>query len=77
MVENHYPVHTLGKEIYIQDIMVKGIKDSYIYIPMRGHNYSLAVFENNKNIGWIHVNELGYNTVRDWVKSNPGWWLPE
>jgi hypothetical protein len=64
------------KTIIIPDIEIKSIQTNHKYVPLRGHGYVMAVYDNHKNcIGWVDVKTLGYETVKDWMsKTN---WIDE
>lgn len=60
--------YTPNQEIYIPDVEIKVDCPEYIYVPLRGYAYSLAVFDiEDKSIGWIRTSTLGYDSVKDWM----------
>lgn len=63
-------VWTASKHYFMPDINV-GPKDGAMYIPLRGHAYIMMVLENpfKKPSGFVNVNELGFNTVKEWMKE--------
>ena len=58
--------YTQNNTIYLPDNRIKEDKSEYVYVPLRGYAYILAVFESNKPIGWIEVTDLGCKSAVDW-----------
>jgi hypothetical protein len=61
---------TQNRQIFIPDQRVSEPNPDHIYVPLRGYAYGMAVFDlSDKCIGWINVETLGYNTVREWMDA--------
>ncbi len=58
------------KRIALPDEQISITKQEHTYKAMNGYGHTLAVFENNKPIGWISSEKLGYESVKDWMKEN-------
>lgn len=63
--------YTANREILIPDVEQEP-RQEYIYVPLRGYGYMLAVYAlNDTCIGWISCTTLGYESVIEWVtKTN-------
>lgn len=68
---NHHKsslVYTQNRSILIPDIEVKKDLPEYVYIPLRGYGYCLAVFNlKDECIGWILSETLGHESVKAWM----------
>lgn len=62
--------HTLNRQIQLPDVQITCDQASHIYVPLRGHPHTLAVFDlEDRPIGWIKCETLGYNSVDEWMKA--------
>lgn len=60
------------RAIFMPDVEIKEKELIHLYVPLRGSGFTLAVFEHDEPIGWIKVETLGYDSVKDWIKA-VGW----
>jgi len=67
-----YCDETTPTSIFIPDAEITEDKASYFAVPLRGSGYTLAVYDREKDkiIGWVGVGRLGYQTVKDFMKSS-------
>jgi hypothetical protein len=57
--------------VFVPDTKILEDKPSYFAFPLRGHGYTLAVYDREKDkiIGWIETEALGYKTAKEFMKS--------
>jgi hypothetical protein len=60
---------TDGKPVYIPDHRIERHNAAYVYEPLRGYGHILAVFLDDKCIGWIETYTLGHGSVTEWVAA--------
>lgn len=60
--------YTANQRIEIPDIEIDTDDPAYVYVPLRGHGYVLAVFNQaDKCIGFIQSKTLGFASVKAWI----------
>ncbi len=62
--------HTKNHSIFLPETEIKEDRPEYVYVPLRGYGYCLAVFDiNDTCIGWINCASLGYESAKEWVSK--------
>ncbi len=62
--------YTQHDYIFIPDVEITKPKPEYVYVPLRGYAFVMAVIvpgENNPIKGFINSEYLGYPSVDDWI----------
>jgi hypothetical protein len=60
-----------GTSVYMPDHMIERHNAAYVYEPLRGYGYILAVFLDGKCIGSISTQTLGYASAKEWMTAQP------
>lgn len=56
--------------VWIPEVRITEDDPSYVLVPLRGYCALLAVFSIDDHcIGWIGIDDLGYETVKDWMRA--------
>ena len=63
-------VFSENRRFFLPEVRVEKRDASHRYMPLRGHGYTLAVFDGENPIGYIMCDTLGFEHVRDMVKAN-------
>lgn len=62
--------YTANRRIMIPEIMTTKDDPTYVYVPLRGHAYVLAVFDlEDECIGFIRSSTLGHDSVKAWMAA--------
>ena len=55
---------------FLPDVKITKDKPQYVLYPMHGYSGQLAVGdENGQLIGWMPINVLGFDNVKEWMKA--------
>jgi len=66
-------VHTQNNSYFCPNIKIRRLEPNYTIVPLRGYASNVAVFNSDKKcIGWMHVDDLGFHSVIEWIKAT-GW----
>ena len=60
--------YTATQRIMVPEVEIPADDPTYVYVPLRGHGYVLAVFNlADECIGFIRSSTLGYDSAKAWI----------